>query len=68
MQIKPGFIDFRCCTPPLGRLQNLASRQYSVWEKMLCIKLPNTHQIFKKHKVAIQKMQQTSQKTEDNLI
>ena len=29
---------------------------------MLFIKLPNAHQIFKKQKIAIQKMQETSQK------
>ena len=63
MQTKPGFTYFRFCTPSLGKLQNFVFIKYSVWEKkMLCIKLPNAHQIFKKHKVVIQKMQQTSQK------
>ena len=29
---------------------------------MHCIKLPNAHQIFKKHKIVIQNMQQSSEK------
>ena len=62
MQIKPGFTDFRCCTTSLGRLQNFVFTEYSVWEKMLCIELPNAHHIFKKLKIVIYKMQQTSQK------
>ena len=62
MQIMPGFTDFRYCTPSLGRLQNFVFLEYSVWEKMFCIKLLNAHQIFKKHKIVIQKMQQASQK------
>ena len=61
MQIKPGFTNFTFCTPSLGRLQNFVLIEYSVWEKMLCIKLPIVHQTFKKYKVVIQKMQQTSQ-------
>ena len=51
MQIMPGFTDFRYCTPSLGRLQNFVFLEYSVWEKMFCIKLLNAHQIFKKHKL-----------------
>ena len=50
MQVKSDFTDFRSCTLSLGRLQ-----------KMLSIKLPNARQTFEKHKVVIQKMQQTSQ-------
>ena len=61
MQIKPGFTNFIFCTPSLGRLQNFVLIEYSVREKMLCIKLPIVLQTFKKHKVVIQKMQQTSQ-------
>ena len=61
MQTKPGFTYFRFCTPSLGRLEDLVFIKYSVWEKIFCIKLPNAHQIFKKHKVVIQKMKQTSQ-------
>ena len=67
MQIKPGFTGFRYCTPSLGRLQNFVFIEYSVWEKMLCIKLANTHQIFENHKIVIQKMQQTSEKQKKTL-
>ena len=62
MQIKPGFTVFRCCTPSVGRLQNFVFVEYSVWEKMLCTKLPNAHQIFKNFEIIIQKMQQIFQK------
>ena len=62
VQIKPGFTDFRCFTLSLGRLKNFVFIEYSVWENMLFIKLPKAHQVFKKHKVVIQKMQQNSQK------
>ena len=62
MHIKPGFTNFRYCTLSLERLKKFLFIEYSIWEKMLCIKLPNAHQNFKKHKIVIQKMQQTSQK------
>ena len=67
MQIKPGFTDFRFCTPSLGRLQNFVLIEYSFWEKMLCIKLPKTHQIFKKHSCNTENSTDFS-KTKDNLI
>ena len=63
MQTKPGFTDFRCFTPSLGKLQKFCFRRVlCLGKKMLCIKLPNAHQTFKKHKTVIQKMQQTCQK------
>ena len=61
-KFKPGFTDFRYFTPSLRRLQKFFSQSTLIGKKMLCIKLPNSHEIFKKNKIVIQKMQQIYQK------